>query len=389
VSCEVGGSTGYKYWWVLGAPMSASSSDLAEKVARSVLSKTLGVRRGENVVIETWSETLPWAKPFVAEARRMGANPMMLYEDEGAFWDALESGNGRHTGRVGGHEWAALDKTAAYVFFFGPSEWPRGDDLSPQKRVGVAAYNAEWYRRAAKAKVRGARMYLGRTSQMAADRWKLDLQDWQEELLRASLVAPAELHRLGARIGQRLQNGKQVKVSHSNGSELSFRLGKFPVQLDDALVDDADLKIGNTMATIPGGVVGVAIDHTSAEGSVIGNHTTYPDSGPVTGAQWTFADGHLTDLTYESGGGPIKTAFAKAPRAGRDRLSYFSVGLNPEISHLPQMEDQELGAVLLHLGGNDFRGGKNASPFGAWLVLKGADVTIDDTPLLRAGRIVE
>jgi leucyl aminopeptidase (aminopeptidase T) len=339
-------------------------------------------------VIETWSESLPWAKPFVAEARRMGANPMLLYEDEDSFWEALNTGNGRHTGRVGGHEWAALDKTSAYVFFFGPSQWPREDELSPKQRVGLAAYNAEWYRRAAKAKIRGARMYLGRTSQLAADRWKLDLHDWQDELLRASLVPPGDLHRAGTRIGERIRRGKQVNVSHPNGTDLSFRLGKFPMQLDDALVDASDLKVGNNMATIPGGVVGFATDHSSAEGIVTGNHTTYPPSGPVSGARWKFTDGHLVDQSYESGGEPVESAYAKAPRAGKDRLGYFSVGLNPEITSLPQMEDQELGSVLLQIGGNTFRGGKNASPFGAWMVLKDADVTIDGKPLVQSGRLV-
>jgi leucyl aminopeptidase (aminopeptidase T) len=368
--------------------MTDLSPELAGKVARNVLAKTLRVRRGENVIIESWTETLPWAKPFVVEARRMGANPMLLYEDEETFWASLNAGNSRATGRVGSHEWAALDKTSAYVFFFGPSEWPRFDDLPPQKQVGIAAYNPDWYRRAAKAKVRGARLYLGRTSQLAADRWKLDLNAWRDELLRASLVPPGDMHRLGTRIGERMRKGNLVKVSQSNGTEISFRLGKFPIQLDDALVDATDLKAGNNMATIPGGVVGVAINHTSAAGSVFGNRTTYPGSGPVSGARWKFVDGHLTDQSYESGGAPIESAYEKAPRAGKDRLSYFSVGLNPEITNLPQMEDQELGAVMFQIGGNTFRGGKNASPFGTWMVLKGADVTIDGKPLLQEGRIV-
>jgi leucyl aminopeptidase (aminopeptidase T) len=367
--------------------MSAQSPELATRLAKTVLSKTLRVRKGENVIIEAWSEALPWAKPFVAEARKMGANPMLLYEDEESFWEALRTGNSVHTGRVGSHEWAALAKTSAYVFFFGPSEWPRRFDLPDKKQKGVAAYNPEWYRRAAKAKIRGARMYLGRTSQLAADRWKLDLSAWQEELLRSSLVSPADLHRLGTRVGERIRAGKNVRVTHPNGTDLSFRLGKFPIQLDDAMVDAADLKDGNNMAVIPGGVVGSAIDHTSASGVLIGNHTTYPDSGPVTGQSWTFVDGHLTEQSYASGGDPILEAYAKAPKNGRDRLSQFTVGLNSEITKLPQMEDQELGALLFGIGGNTFRGGKNASPFGAWMVLKDADVSIDGKPLIEGGRI--
>jgi leucyl aminopeptidase (aminopeptidase T) len=368
--------------------MTESSRDLAARVAHVVLATTLGVRRGENVVIETWSESLPWAKPFVNEARRLGANPLLLYEDEESFWEALRAGEGHHTGRVGSHEWAVMEKSSAYVFFHGPSEWPRADDLPARKMRGVAAYNPEWYRRAARAKIRGARMFLGRTSQLSADRWGLDLGAWREELIRASLVPPSELHRVGTRVGARLRKGKKVRVRHSNGTDLRFKLGRFPLQLDDAIVDAADVKAGNNMASIPGGVVGTCIDHTSVDGEIIGNHTTYPPSGPVTGSRWSISDGHLTSQSYRSGGGPIKAAYAKAPRAGRDRLGFISVGLNPEITKLPMMEDQEIGAVLFQLGGNDFRGGKITSPFGAWTVLKGADVTIDDKPLLESGRIV-
>jgi leucyl aminopeptidase (aminopeptidase T) len=364
------------------------SADLAAKVARTVLKNTLRVRPGENVIIESWSGALPFSTPYVNEARRLGANPMFLYEDEPAFWQALETGSSRQTGKVGSHEWAALANTAAYVYFWGPSEWPRASELPKNKKTGVAAYNPEWYRRAAKAKIRGARVFLGRTSERSAEHWKLGLDDWREELLRASLVPPAEMNRLGKRIGARLAKGRAVRITHPNGTDLSFRLGKFPVQLDDALVDAEDVKAGNNMASIPGGVVGVCIDHTSTEGRVLGNHTTYPESGPVTGHEWSFQHGHLTEQRYDSGGEPILDAYRKAPRAGRDRLGFVSIGLNREITKLPMMEDQELGAVLLQLGENRFRGGKNASPFGAWLVLKDADVTVDGKPLLDGGRIV-
>ncbi|MCI4326307.1 MAG: hypothetical protein L3K16_01530 [Thermoplasmata archaeon] len=368
--------------------MSDPSPEMATSLARNVLSKSLRVRKGEDVVIEAWSESLPWAKPFVVEARKMGANPMLLYEDEESFWAALAAGNGKSTGRVGQHEWATLANSAAYVFFFGPSEWPRADDLPAKNRAGVAAYNREWYQRSAKVKVRGARMYLGRTSQLSADRWKLDLDAWRDELVRASLVPPADMNRMGKRIGTRMQKGKRVTVSHPNGTDLSFRLARTPVQLDDGLVDDADLKLGQNMAAIPGGVVGICVDPASPNGTVTGNHVTYPDSGPVRGTHWEFSDGHLTEQSYEAGGEPILKAYAKAPKNGRDRLGYFSIGLNPEITNLPQMEDQELGAVLLQLGNNTFRGGTVKSPFGVWMVVKGATVSIDGKPVVQDGRVV-
>ncbi len=346
------------------------------------------VKRGESVTIESWSESLPWAVPFVNEARRIGARPLMLYEDEEAFWEALKTGSARATGQVGTHEWSALNETDAYVFFFGPAEWTRLDSLSGRQTAGVAAYNAEWYRRAAKARLRGARMYLGRTSESVAQRFQLDLDAWRTALSKASLASPKRMHELGERVGNRLRGGKRVRITHENGTDLEFRLGRFPIQLDDGLVDEADLRAKNNMATIPGGVVGVAIDHTSAEGTAVGNHRVYPDTGPAEGIRWTFRDGRLVEHSYEKGGAEFDKAYSAAPKKGRDRLSYVSIGLNPDISGCPQMEDQELGAVLLRIGGNQFVGGKNRSPFGRWMALTGADLAIDDRPVIRHGEIV-
>ncbi len=179
-------------------------------------------------------------------------------------------------------------------------------------------------------------------------------------------------------------------MAHPNGTKLTFRLGRYPIQLDDALVDDDDLRAGNNMATIPGGVVGVAVDHASAEGTVIGNHDVFPNEarGPVSAPSWSFRGGRLSDHFFGTGGEGVEASFAKAPKAGRDRLSYFSVGLNRELTRSPLMEDQEIGSVMVRIGGNQFVGGKNPSPFGTWLVVKGADLSVDGRAVLEGGRIV-
>lgn len=368
--------------------MPASSPSLSQRVARSVLTQTLRVRRGENVIIEAWSEALPWAVPFVLEARRLGAHPIMLYEDEEAFWETVRTGAAGSTGKVGDHEWAALDKANAYVFFFGPTEWTRYDDFPGRRTAGVSAYNSEWYRRAAKARIRGARMYIARTGAGPSEYYHVDQGRWRAALERASLASPQRMHRLGTRLGQQLRRGKRARLTHPNGTDVEFRLGRFPIQLDDALVDEADLRAGNNMTYIPGGVVGIAIDHTSGRGTVVGNHTVYPDSGPMSGIRWSFRDGRLVDRSAEEGEKGFEAAFSAAPKKGRDLLSYVSVGLNPDLSDCPLMEDQEAGAVVLRIGGNRFAGGKNRCPYGAWVAVNGGNLSIDGKTVLRGGRFV-
>ncbi len=97
----------------------------ARALARAVLQKNLGVRRGENVTIEAWTAGLPWAEAFVLESYRLQAKPMLHFVDEETYWAAVEEFPATTLGRVGSHEWAALRETDAYVFLYGPSDAAR------------------------------------------------------------------------------------------------------------------------------------------------------------------------------------------------------------------------------------------------------------------------
>ncbi|MCI4370108.1 MAG: hypothetical protein L3J81_02115, partial [Thermoplasmata archaeon] len=91
-------------------------------MARSVLQKNLQVRPGERVIIEAWTHTLPWAVSFAREARRLGASPLVPYEDEASYWDSVDAKEDKVLGRAAAHEWAALGKTDVYLHMWGPGD---------------------------------------------------------------------------------------------------------------------------------------------------------------------------------------------------------------------------------------------------------------------------
>ena len=66
-------------------------SEPESTLANAVLSRNLKVKKGESVVIEAWTHALPYVRAFVREARRLGAHPTVLYEEEDAWWDAVKS----------------------------------------------------------------------------------------------------------------------------------------------------------------------------------------------------------------------------------------------------------------------------------------------------------
>src|SRR5580700_1771574 len=94
-------------------------------LARNVLRNTLRMKRGENLLIETWSATLPWASSFVLEARILGVRPMLVVEPEEAYWRSVSEAPLANVGQVGSHDWAALKAADAHMHFYGPLDTAR------------------------------------------------------------------------------------------------------------------------------------------------------------------------------------------------------------------------------------------------------------------------
>ncbi len=360
-----------------------------ESVAAALVGRALGVRRGENLLIETWDHGLPYAAACVVRARELGARPMLVVENEAAFWSSVENvPRPAQWSRPGAHEWAALARTDAYLFFPGPADRPRFRALPPKVRAAVTAYNAEWYRRARVARLRGVRCLLGYASDAAAMRWGVSGAEWRRALAHAIVEArlPA-IARSGRSLAAKLKRGRVVRITAPNGTDVTLRLrGRVPV-LDDGLVGREDVSLGHNMTVAPPGTVVVAVDEGSARGTAIANRPSFLSAGRVEGGEWEIAAGRVTGYRYTAGQAEFESAYRAAPR-GRDVVSILSVGLHPTLGPgVPQAEDQEAGAVTLGIGGNEEYGGRNRCPFMSWIVIGEATVSVDGRPLCDRGQL--
>jgi leucyl aminopeptidase (aminopeptidase T) len=366
----------------------AMNGSSPEALARVLLGSALGVKRGENVIIETWTHTLPYATACVTEARRRGALPLLIYEDETAYWRSWEVASKRDMGRVGGHEWSALAKSDAYVFFPGPADRKRQrSDLKEFRQV--TAYNQEWYRRAKSARLRGVRSMLGYASDEAAASFRVDGPTWREQLVRGSVQAdPAAIRKDVARISAKLKKGKELRITASNGTDLTLHLkGRTPIG-DDGILDGADVKSGNNVTVAPPGYVAVAVDEKSATGLAVANRPSFPTVGRLDGGQWEFEHGQVVSVSFTDGGEAFERASHDA-QPGWNRGGFVSLGVNPALDPgVPQVEDQEAGAIAIGIGGNAGYGGSNSNPFSAWMVVGESTIALDGRPLVDRGKLL-
>ncbi len=360
------------------------------ELAQSLLGGALGVKRGESVVIETWNHTLPYATACVVEARRRGAHPMLLLEDEAAYWRSIDVAPAvRRWSGVGAHEWAALAKANTYVFFPGPADAARFAGLPEAVRGALTQYNTDWYRRARAARLRGVRSVLGYASDARAAQWGVSAATWRSQLVRASVEPDlSAIVQDARRAAERLRRGKVLRITAANGTDLTVRLRGRAPYVDDGVVGPLDLSAGRNMTVSPPGTVAVAVDERSAEGVAIASRPSFVHRRRLEGGQWELAGGHLANHWYTDGQEAFDRAFA-APARGKEVLGIFSLGINPALAPgVPQVEDQELGAVTLGLGSNAFYGGTNRSSFSSWIVVGEATVAVDGAPLVDRGKLL-
>jgi leucyl aminopeptidase (aminopeptidase T) len=357
------------------------SPDSRAKLARSVLKNNLQLRSGESVIVEAWTHTLPWAVALAREARSMGAQVLIPYEDEEAYWDAVAHGKDRALGRAAPHEWAALAKCDVYIHMWGPGDRVRFNALPAAQQTRLLEFNDQWYATAAKNGVRGARLEVGRPYPALAAAYNADEVAWMDQVMRGTMVGPDTLARAGTPIQRALSRGKRLHISDDRGTDLTLGLARRPVRVDIGRTTLAERKRSfNQLVTLPAGAVSLALDETVADGTIIGNRTCYYDDAIATGGTFSFRNGKLTHAEFEKGGERFDREFKKG-RKGRDRPGQLRIGLNPELNNTPQLEDRELGAVMVSLGNNRSYGGKNEAGFFGWVVNAGVTVEVDGKPV--------
>ena len=325
------------------------------------------------MIIEAWTHTLPWAVTFARETRNLGALPLITYEDETAYWDAVRDGEYAVLGKAAAHEWAALAKTDVFIHLWGPGDRVRLHELSDARVDRLFAFNASWYEAAKKAGLRGVRLELGRVHPSTARAYHLDASKWTDQIVQGTMVPPDALARAAAPIARAFGRGKRVRIHDRHGTDLTLGLAHRPIRV---IAGRPGSEPFGMLVTLPSGLVRVALDESVADGTIVANRSSYYEDGQATGGVLRFSRGKLTSAEFDHGGERFRSGFRKGGK-GRDRPGILSIGLNPRLRNTPPDEDLERGAALVAVGGNRGLGGKNPSPFFGWVVNAGATVEVD------------
>ena len=329
---------------------------------------------------------LPWATALAREARRLKAFPLVLYEDEDAYWDSIEAHEDKVLGAAPTHEWAALGKTDVYIHMWNAGDRLRMEALGPTRAEKLFGWNNAWYKAARKAGLRGSRLDIGRPFPNLAKIYKVDQGAWMDQLVNGTMVDPDQLEAAAKPIARALERGRKIRIFDDHGTDLTLRLRHGKAQIQIGRISKQEQKSAFGMLNLlPAGTVRVALDESVADGTIVANRPSYTDVGMSTGGVFKFRKGRLVSHHYDEGSKFFDKDFKKGGK-GRDRPGYLTIGINPKLHNTPQLEDREAGAITVSVGNNEFvPGGKNKAKFSGIVVNVGAHVEIDGRPLKLPG----
>ncbi len=374
--------------------MSEIPSSLERAAARSLVEKYLRVRTGENVIVDSWSHTLSMAAALVDEARRVGGRALLTYENDDAWWRAVERKQARSLGGLSDPEWAAVKAADVYVTFWGPADSARLDRL-PEATLDewASGWFDRWYRTARSTGLRGGRMATGWVTDARVRHWGVRGEGWRKALLEACLADPRAMARSGERLARALRGARMIRITHPNGTDLEVAPAGVPPRIYDGIPHPRNKGYSpyDMMANFPDGSVRIALDGKTAEGTIVASHPSYDLAwfpwNRYLGGQFGFSGGRLSSFSFQEGQSEFAKRYARGT-PGKDRTGYLVIGLNPRIQGVPYLEDRERGGVHLTVGGNAYLGGRNRSDFYGAISLSGAEIRVDGTLVARCGKLL-
>jgi leucyl aminopeptidase (aminopeptidase T) len=360
-----------------------------EVLAEKLVTQCAGIHEGDLVRISGGVRDIELLENLAVNVRKLGAFPLVtlssdrmtrrMYDDVPDEYDAQTSDFGVIL--------AGIISARIHVDFSKSDNVLGG--IPAERIVAVSRANAPAWDLMLKRKVR--QIYLGNDLYPTAERARL-YRVPPEKLAKVFWdgvnVDYEQLQATGEALRAALLDGKEVYVTHPDGTDLKVSIEDRRILVSDGVISADDMKRGNAgcLVWLPAGEVYVSPVPGSAEGVVVVDRQFFQGK-EIRGLKLTFKGGRLVSMTAKSGLAPLKEMYdAQGP--GKDVFSVIDFGINPNVHVIPgsrMVAWMPAGMVTVGIGDNTWAGGENNSPFEFYNHLSGATVTVNGKVIVENG----
>lgn len=356
-------------------------------LADKVVNTSLRIKPDDTVVISTWQHTIPLANEIAYECSKAGAQPLILLDTDELRWKTLSKIPIEYLRKRDRHALRMLDETSAAIFINGPEDPATYRKTDPARLAATFENGQAFNDKLREKKIRTSFLAIGQVTKPRAKVYGYNYATWKRVVENASNADYAKMAQLGKKVGNILENGKEVTVTSDRGTSLKLEIGPYGVHTEDGIVDEQDLDKGLYFTSIPTGYVITAPLETSAEGTVYSDLPRAQVGRLIKGLRWEFENGRLVKSSADRYPEAFQDLFDKTT-GDKDRIASLEIGLNPANKPMGFLNDEfGLGVVSVGIGENRAIGGINQSDFEFSTAMAKATVRVDGTTLVDRGKL--
>ena len=358
-------------------------------IARSIIRDSLRTQPDEPIIIQAGTHTVDLAAQVAIEAYKAGADPAILVENDDVFYSQFKYLTEEQLRKTSAHCLGIADYVRSYVWI-GGVENPAAMRTVPKSKW-AAMFEGEdaHHRKNLEKKQKQVGVALGAVTRARAKTYGFNYNAWKKMVESAISVDYNEMRRRGDVLSELFRRPAQIRIKADNGTDLRFRLAgeSRPTHVDDGVLSDEDLAIGNTTTSLPAGGAFIAPAEDSARGTFVADVKIPSVGSLIDGISWTFDGGRVVEFSAKKNLANAQLNYADATGA-KDRFGSFGIGLNKKIVPGYLNSYYARGTVSIGIGDNADLGGTNVSSYGFAAPNAHATVTIDGKPIIEQGALV-
>ena len=374
------------------APAVARPATDLEQLAERIVQQSAGVQRGEHVLITGQPHDLELLENLAVHVRKLGGFPNVTLGtdrmDKRMFFDVpAEFDTQADTFAL-----KTAEHVHAIIAVANGLEEGNFADADPKRLAARGAAMQRLMETLLKRGVRQVEVGNGLyPTEWRASRFGMSQDDLAKTFWGGVNIDYSSLSSRADDIRRVLGAGSDVHITDLHGTDLRVRIQGRPVLASDGIISPEEAKRGGAAASVflPAGEVYVAPVPGTAEGRVV-RPLEYYAGLEIRDLTLTFAGGKLTSLTGSGPGFDRLKSVYDAAAGTKDVFGAVDFGINPNVT-LPA--DSQIGTwvpagtVTVGFGNNIWAGGDNMVPYGHYVSLPRASVTLDGRTIVENGQL--
>lgn len=354
-----------------------------EKIAYKIVNTCIGVKKGQNILIQGRSDTQDFSELIALECSKRGALPVLNLTSDNYTCRNLTEVPIEYLSNTPNHLLEMVKNTDLLITIGMEPKNPKLFDNIPEERVGKYRIGRKPIREEIFTNPRCSWVGTDYPTPEQAKVYNIPFLQFFEFYWKAMDTDYEKMRQSATKLVSLIEGAGEVTIHSKKGTDLTFSIKGRPLDIDDGFLADS---FQRKALNLPSGEVCCAPIEDTANGIAIFDIAFY-HSKPIRDLVIEFKKGKATPLQAKAGL-DVFCSVLENSHGDRDIIAELGIGLNPDIPKpigFMLTDEKIMSTVHIAIGENRMMGGKNNSDLHWDLLMIEPDLYMDNKPIMKQG----